>query len=98
MMCVLRTAHCTCTFGRCATQLFNTLTSFSEALLANASESFTVTVSDGSLSASQTLQINVTAIADTPALNTPSLSERRVDLQFRLTQMTHYSEYSRKSA
>ncbi len=39
-----------------------------EAVLADSSESFTVTASDGSLSASRTLQINVTGAADTPAL------------------------------
>ena len=42
------------------------------ALTANTSETFAVTVSDGALSASANLVVNITAANDTPALTTPT--------------------------
>ncbi len=42
------------------------------ALTANTSESFTLSTSDGSLSHSQTLTINITATSDTPILTAPT--------------------------
>ncbi len=43
-----------------------------EALTANASEQFTVTVSDGTATVNTTLQVNVTGAADAAVLSTPS--------------------------
>nr|MCE2680761.1 DUF4347 domain-containing protein [Burkholderiales bacterium] len=43
-----------------------------EALLASSSESFTVTVTDGSLTTSQSLQINLSGAVDSPALQSIS--------------------------
>jgi VCBS repeat-containing protein len=43
-----------------------------DALTASTSESFAVTVSDGALSATASLAVNITAANDTPALATPT--------------------------